>query len=161
MTRKSLRTIVERARRLAEAGAVQGCEWSLAQICDHLARGIGNTVEGSVADGPSAWSLRLTPWKRLKRWGFKRYMLLTGWFPRGVPAPESVRPADDIPLEEALTKLAAAVEAFEEKCTRPDATWSEHTYLGRLNVRGWRRFHCIHADHHFSLVRPPCRVPHG
>ena len=158
---KSLQAIVERARRLAEAGTVQGREWTLPQMCDHLARGIANTVKGSVADGPSEWSRGLTPWKRLKRWGFKRYMLLTGWFPRGVPAPESVRPADEIPLEEALTKLASAVEAFEEKCIRADATWSEHTYLGRLNARGWRRFHCIHAAHHFSLLRTPLPEPDG
>ena len=135
-------------------GAVRGQGWTLAQIGDHLARAIDNTVGGSASDGPSERSKRLTVWGRIKRWGFKHYMLGTGWFPHGVPAPESVRPRDDISLDEALAKLESAVDRFEEKCQRCDATWSEHSYLGRFSARGWRRFHHVHAAHHFSFLTP-------
>ena len=80
-------------------------------------------------------------------------MLWTGWFPAGVPAPESVRPSDDVALEEALARLEAAAAEFERKCAQPNASWSEHSYLGRFSARGWRRFHHIHAAHHFSFLR--------
>jgi len=161
ITNGTLHEIAERARALANAGQVYGRGWSLAQICDHLARSIDNTVKGSAVHGTSLRSRRLTRCGRMKRWGFKRYMLWTGWFPAGVPAPESVRPADDVPLEEALAKLRAAAGAFERTCAQADPSWSEHSYLGRFSARGWRRFHHIHAAHHFSFLRgePGTAVP--
>jgi len=87
--------------------------------------------------------------ERTKRWFIKRIMLTTGWFPSGVSAPELVAPSGSLSLPEALDRLEFAAEQFERKCSLPGATWGYHSLLGKMNRRAWRRFHAIHAFHHF------------
>ncbi|UCC31496.1 MAG: DUF1569 domain-containing protein [Phycisphaerales bacterium] len=151
--RDSLRSIPERAEKLADCGLIRGKNWSLAQICEHLALSIENTVRGSIADGvPRRWQC-LSRVRRLIRWCLKNLILLTGYFPKGAPAPNSVQPPDGVPLDEALDRLRAATEAFDRKHAAGDASWGYHSLLGRMNGRAWRRFHRIHAAHHFSFMR--------
>ena len=149
----SLRNIPERVEKLADCGLTQGKSWSLAQICEHLALSIENTVRGSIADGvPRRWQ-GLSRVRRFTRWFLKNLMLLTGCFPKGVPAPESVQPPGGVSLDEALDRLRAAADAFDLKYTAGDESWGYHSLLGRMNGRAWRRFHRIHASHHLSFVR--------
>jgi hypothetical protein len=155
--RGSLRNILERAEKLADSGLTRGKSWSLSQVCEHLALSIENTVRGSSADGvPRRWQrLRLS--QRLIRSFLKNLMLLTGYFPEGAPAPESVQPTAGVSLDDSLHRLRAAVEAFDRKFAARNASWGYHSLLGRMNGRTWRRFHCIHAAHHFSFFRVPVR----
>ena len=155
--RYSLRSIPGQAEELADAGLIRGKSWSLAQVCEHLALSIENTVRGSVSDSiPRRWK-RLSRLQRLIRWSLKNLMLLTGHFPKGAPAPESVQPSDGVSLDEALRHLRAAAEAFDQKYASRNTSWGYHSLLGRMNGRAWGRFHRIHAAHHFSFVRVPAR----
>lgn len=147
----SLKWIPSRARELANAGAVWGKSWSLSQVCVHLALAFESTVRGSGNGAPPRRWRALTRFERTKRWFIKHFMLTTGWFPSGVPAPESVAPSGSLSLPEALDRLEAAVEEFERKCSSPGASWGYHSLLGRMSSRAWRRFHVIHAAHHFSF----------
>ncbi len=150
----SLRRIVEQARLLADVGAIQGKSWSLAEVCEHLALAFESTVRGSGNEAPPQRWRALTRFERTKRWYIKRFMLTTGWFPSGVSAPESVAPSGSLSLPEALDRLQNAAEEFERKCSSPGATWGYHSLLGKMNGRTWRRFHTIHAVHHFSFFAP-------
>jgi len=151
--RSSIHWIADHAAHLAASGKTQGNNWTLAQMCEHLARAIETTIRGSAADGlPTRWR-NLSSFQRAQRWFIKHAMLLTGWFPAGAPAPESVRPDDEADLEKSLKYLRAAIFDFERKMRDASATWGYHSMLGRMTGRLWRRFHRIHAKHHFSFVR--------
>jgi len=150
----SLRWIPAQARLLASAEAVRGESWSLAEVCDHLASAFDSTVCGHGGEGaPRRWKA-LSRIERAKRWCIKQFMLATGWFPRGVPAPASVTPSSSVLLDDALARLEDAAAAFERKCASSDSTWGYHSLLGRMSGRAWRRFHAIHAAHHFSFFKP-------
>lgn len=146
----SLRWIAEQARQLADVGAIQGKSWSLAEVCEHLALAFESTVRGSGNEAPPRRWRALSRFERTKRWFIKGIMLTTGWFPRGVSAPESVAPSGSLSLPEALDRLQAAAEEFERKCSSTGASWGYHSILGKMSGRTWRRFHAIHAAHHFS-----------
>lgn len=150
--RGSLVSVANRADEFAAAGFSQGRSWTLAQICEHLALGIENSVRYDGSGGaPERWR-KLKPSQRLARSLVRRFMLLTGWFPGGVSAPESVQPSDGVSLQEALIRLRRAAESFDAKFADRSRGWSVHSILGRMNGRAWRRFHCIHTSHHFSFL---------
>jgi hypothetical protein len=156
--RRSLESVAARARELAESGRVQGRGWTLAQICEHLSLSIEATVRGSADQPvPKAWQ-KLSTARRLKRWMIKRAMLLTGWFPEKVPAPQSVQPSADMPQDSTVLRLRAAAEAFDLKYNTRGVSWGYHSLLGRMSGRAWRRFHQIHAAHHFAFLGP-ARTP--
>jgi len=154
-TQGPLSEVANRAFAIAADGLSMGKSWSLAQICHHLAVVVENTVQGSGDNRPpKRWS-QLTPHQRLMRRAVKSLMLSTGWFPTGAPAPESVQPPADISLEQALSRLRAATEAFDAKFITPGSSWGYHSLLGKMSGRAWRRFHHIHAAHHFSFLKKP------
>lgn len=138
---------------MARDGIDAGRQWSLGELCEHLALAFEATVRGSSGDGPPRGWIDLGPMERFKRVLIRQYMLLTGWFPSGVQAPNSVRPGGQLGTEDALDRLESAITAFESKCECPEATWGYHTMLGRMTGKRWRRFHTIHAAHHFRIFR--------
>lgn len=148
---KSLNWILGRARLLASARALQGQSWSLAQACDHLASSIASTVRGSAAEGPPRRWRQLGLVQRVTRWFIKHAMLITGWFPRGVPAPPSVTPAEEVSLEDAMGRLETAIAEFNQKRRDPTSPWGYHSLLGKMNGNAWHRFHHIHAAHHYAF----------
>jgi len=150
-------SIADRAEQLASSGLRQGRSWTLAQICEHLALGIENTVRDDGSGGPPERWRRLRPSQRLVRSLVRRVMLFTGWFPAGASAPESVQPSDDASLQDAILRLRSAAESFDVKLADRSQGWGVHSMLGRMNGRAWCRFHCIHAAHHFSFLRVPVR----
>lgn len=150
----SLRWIPDQARLLASAEADRCESWSLAEVCDHLASAFDSTVRGHGGEGPPRRWKALSRIERAKRWCTKQFMLATGWFPRGVPAPASVTPSSSVLLDDALARLEDATAAFDRKCASPDSTWGYHSLLGKMSARAWRRFHAIHAAHYFSFFKP-------
>lgn len=154
---RSLRWIPEQARRLAAEGAVSGKTWSLAEVCEHLALALESTVRGTGdARAPRRWRA-LGRFERVKRWCIKQAMLVTGWFPQGVSAPDSVAPSGCLPIEDTLNRLRTASADFDRKLSSPGATWGYHSLLGKMNGRSWRRFHSIHAAHHFRYFTTDSR----
>ena len=148
---RSLRWIPDHARGLASANAHRGKTWSLAEVCEHLALAFETTVRGSIEEGPPRRWQALGWFQRATRWCAKQYMLATGWFPHGVSAPASVAPSSSVSIEDALSRLEDAAAAFDRKCSSPRSTWGYHSLLGKMSGRAWRRFHSIHAAHHFSF----------
>ncbi len=150
---RTLQWIPDQAKRLAAAKAVQGETWSLAEVCDHLTLAFESTVRGNGDEGPPRRWNSLSRFERAKRWCIKHFMLATGWFPRGVPAPASVAPSGSVLLDDGIKRLEDAAAAFDRKCSSPHSTWGYHSLLGKMSGRTWRRFHSIHAAHHFSFFK--------
>lgn len=153
------------ARRLHAAGRTVGRSWTLAQVCEHLALAIEGTLSAPPSADPPAWWRALSTPARLKRRLMRTGLLLSGRFPDGVPAPDFVRPGADADLARALARLDRACEAFEARCRTPDSArargsaparpWPFHPLLGPMNAARWRRFHTLHARHHFSEMSRP------
>lgn len=157
----SLSWIAERAGRLRESGAVCGRSWSLSQVCEHLALAVQGTVDdpepgrdGGVAP---AWWRELGGVERSKRRLMKHGLMWTGRLPDDVRSPESVLPSQDAECEVAVRSLAVAARAFAAKAARPDEAWIAHPLLGPMSGAQWRRFHVIHARHHFRIVERTCK----
>lgn len=144
----TLSWIPDRAQRLAADGAVHGRAWTLAQVCEHLAL----AMEGTLQDPPPGSPSPATWLTRVRRFFMRNALLLSGRFPQGVKAPDFVAPTSSPALDAAIARLTHAIDKFELKLTRPDARWVAHPLLGRMSGGQWRRFHWIHAAHHFAVI---------
>jgi len=116
--------------------------WTLAQVCRHLA----DTFHGSI-DG---FSLRR---HRLKRWLFHR-SLLRYTFRWGIPENYTVdpnlTPPPGVELEESLRSLEEAIARFRSH----GGELKPHPLFGRLDRANWERLHLFHAAHHLGFVLP-------
>jgi hypothetical protein len=132
-------------------------KWSIQQIADHLLLTYDSTaavLETRIAKGIPTQS-HPTPSQRVKSF----VVLQLGHMPTGRTAPEAVRPGSAAPLTgEELTRLAT------EKLLHLDANLDQaeslfgstraitHAILGPMCARDWRRFHCVHGDHHIQQI---------
>jgi hypothetical protein len=153
ITAGPLAVVTERARALARAATTPTAQWSLAQMCEHIALSIESTLvdqELTVGeDGSRGLVHRYGP---ARRWLFRRIILTAGYIPRGVRAPERVRPSEDASLDTELRHLEAAARAFDAAAPEAGRVWPAQRYTGPLSAGQWRRFHHVHAAHHLSLL---------
>ncbi len=117
-------------------------QWTLAQICRHLA----DTVNASM-DG---FDMRR---HRLKR-RLCGKLLLRLTFRYGIPAGYTVDPAlsppEDADLDQALADLKRAIARYQTHQGR----LHPHPLFGRLSRPMWDRLHCFHCGHHLSFAIP-------
>lgn len=155
-SRDSLSWIADEACELRRRGALRGKSWSLAQACEHLALAMQGTADSPPVDSPArgapTWWRELGLLQRLKRRAIKHALLWSGRFPEGVPSPKVVLPSDGADLDHAIGMLVAAAEAFDRKRGRDDARWIAHPLLGPMSGAQWKRFHDLHARHHFRFM---------
>ena len=126
------------------AGHATVGQWTLGQICNHLATGIRITTDAFPAKAP--WVVRRTAGVVLGR-----LLLWRGWIPPGLPVPASILnpgPALDAGCE--AESLRLEIERFLSF----SAPFDEHPLFGPMTPAQWERFHCIHAAHHLSFVLP-------
>jgi hypothetical protein len=129
--------------RLAPAHRMLG-RWSLAQVCRHIRSAMDSTMDGFP--GPSS----PMPIQTLIRFAMKTFVFPAGRLVEGVRAPAGFVPKPDLDLSEELSRLRATVNRFNA-CSGPFAS---HPRFGRLDRKGWERFHCIHCAHHLSFAVP-------
>ena len=126
--------------RLAGGHRVLG-NWTLAQICHHLA----NTEEFSVS--PTEPEIRTSRLYRATVGRLALRMLL--WF-RYIPERQgNLAPLPAVALDAAMERLRGTIRRLS---TEPMT--AEHPIFGRLSQRQWRLFHLHHAAHHLSFVIP-------
>jgi hypothetical protein len=116
--------------------------WSLGQICRHLADSFIGSMDG----------LNLRK-HRFKRLFLRRRMLrtaLTKGIPRNYTVDENLTPPPSVDLNEAVEALAAAIERYE----RHEGELEAHPLFGRMPRETWDRVHCVHSAHHLSFAVP-------
>jgi hypothetical protein len=116
--------------------------WSLAQICRHLA-----TVMRRVVDLPASAPRDPSRWVGEEQ---KRQFFESGTFAEGIPTSPSLVPADALNQREEAEELRQAIAHYKDS----PGPVIPHILLGFLTREQWDRFHCIHAAHHFSFVVP-------
>ncbi|AGA25058.1 DUF1569 domain-containing protein [Singulisphaera acidiphila] len=117
--------------------------WSLGQICNHLATGITGSVDG--------FPFR-TPWIYRKTLGAvrRRRVFQTGRMATGVQLPSRFcpKPGLDARAEaEALRATLRYYAGYQEPLAM-------HPIFGELTRDEWSRLHAIHCAHHLSFVLP-------
>ncbi len=124
-------------------GHVTVGNWSLGQICNHLAWALRASVEGAPIRSP--WLIRATIGPLIKGSFLRRGRMPTGVRLRGMAGP---RPGLDARAE--AEALRASI-AYYRAHPGPRVA---HPIFGRLSPEEWDRFHCIHCAHHLSFAVP-------
>jgi hypothetical protein len=140
----SFQQVLADVEHLARVPHVQLGNWTLAVMCDHLAKVLRSTTENRQYQPP--WIVR--PFGRM----FKK-LILKRTLPSGFRMPrrmaELLAPQEDAELEPALERFRQAVERFQA-VELP----SHSPLLGRLSREEWEQFHCRHAELHLSFLVP-------
>jgi hypothetical protein len=121
--------------------------WTLAQVCRHLADTINASMDG--------FDLRR---HRFKRCLFSRPLLAVTYrygIPRGYTVDPKLTPPPDADMTQALADLEAAIRRYAAHRGEPQP----HPLFGRLSRPGWDRLHCFHCAHHLRFVLPAPAAP--
>ncbi|MES1213417.1 MAG: DUF1569 domain-containing protein [Singulisphaera sp.] len=136
---QSLEEVMPDVERLLAGHGTAG-QWSLAQICNHLAMALRSTAR-PPREMPAA-----TPEQSVLK---KRFFSQKA-FPPGRPAPAPFVPRDDLDIDTEVAALADAIKLM----LAADGPFPSHPYLGPLSREEWLRFHTMHAEHHLSFAVP-------
>jgi hypothetical protein len=125
-------------------------KWSAGEITAHLRLAL-EALDRELRGEPPMRN-RVPAWKRFVLRSFVLpFMLRTGRFPKGVPAPRETRPsAPQSPPAEALRHLMEALDRFETGCAaqeRPRLRLT-HPYFGGLTLPRFHRLLALHTRHH-------------
>ena len=135
----SLDDVMPEVERLLAGHACAG-EWSLGQICHHLAVTIHLTAR------PASDVTKGTPDQAALR---EKFFSL-GRFPPGRSAPPAIAPAPGLEDAEEAERLRKAIERFATAA----GPFPGHPVLGPLSRDEWNRFHVLHAAHHLGFAAP-------
>jgi hypothetical protein len=140
----SLSQVMPEVDRLLQ-GYVRGRNWTLGQVCQHLALSLERTVEGWRGSAP--WLVRKTigPW-------IGAWILSSGKMPEGSKfRPEwGLEPGSGLDDRAEAEALRGALHYY---AGRSDP-FPAHPVFGPLSRLKWDRLHCIHCAHHLSFLLP-------
>ena len=140
-----LQELIGSVRRLSEQDQVtsHSGNWTLAQLCDHLAK----TIEQSCPGGDMGPAM-------VPRWVqpiMKRIFFTFPFIPRGRPAPKAILPDETPDAQEAIERLARAVDTFEKVALPLRGRMVSHPALGVLSHEQYRKMHIIHGKYHLRI----------
>jgi hypothetical protein len=116
--------------------------WSLAQICRHLA-----TVMRRVVDLPASTPQDPSRWVGKDQ---KRQVFESGTLPEGLPGPQEVIPGETSGDRDEAEGLRQAI-AYYQSSSGPVIP---HRLFGPLSKAEWDRLQLIHCAHHLSFAIP-------
>jgi hypothetical protein len=138
---QGLDDIMPDVERLLDGHTTVG-NWSLAQICRHLA-----TVMRRVVDLPASTPHDASRWVGEER---KREFFASGVVPEGIPTSPRLVPGEALGDHEETEGLRQAIAHYQAS----PGPVVPHVLFGFLTREEWDRFHCIHAAHHLSFAVP-------
>src|SRR3954447_10685936 len=111
-------------------------DWSLAQVCRHLATVMRLTVDLTAS----------TPHDASRRVGEeqKRQFFESGVVPEGIPTSPRLLPGEALDDPEEAERLRQAIAYYHDS----PGPAVPHVLFGPMTRPEWDRFHCIHAAHH-------------
>jgi hypothetical protein len=135
--------VIDDVRSLQQTGYNLLGNWSLGQICDHLAIFFRGSLDGFGEMYP--WIVRATVGKY-----FLWKILNSGKMTPGIKVPKRFLPGNVREDSAAAEELVKLIKRFEEK---PDPL-EPSPFFGPLFKEQWTRLHLIHAAHHLSFLAP-------
>ena len=139
---QSLADLSVDATRCAEEGWVTIGNWSVGQIYHHLSVALHASIDGFGFKG--FWPKRLIA-------TFSKKKFLTQGLPRGVRIPSKMKRLEptDMPVADALTQLASAIERYQTNPKR-----APHPLFGEFTDEESDQFQLRHAELHMSFIVP-------
>jgi len=137
----NLDQVMPDVERLLEGHGTVG-NWSLAQICRHLA-----TITRVMVDLPASTSFDPALLIGEER---KRAVIESGIFPDGVPTGAPFEPPAGLDDREEAEMLRQAISYYAVSLGPAIA----HPLFGPLTRAEWDRIQCIHCAHHLSFAVP-------
>ena len=134
--------LLDCARRLSQSPTRQLGNWSLGQICEHLAAAMDMAIDGA-AFKPSLLARWFGPLLK------KRF--LTRGMPSGFQLPSSA-----VKLLPSNSESAAGLLALERAIARlnQEPTRTRHAVFGHLTHEEWDQLQLRHAEMHLSFIEP-------
>ena len=116
--------------------------WSLPQICRHLAITLRRVVDlpASTPQDPSKWVSEEQ----------KRQVLQSGVLPTNIPGPPEIMPTETAGESEEAEGLRQAIAHYQASSGPVIA----HRVFGPLTKAEWDRLQLIHLAHHLSFAVP-------
>jgi hypothetical protein len=137
----SLDEVMPDVGRLLDGHTTVG-NWSLAQICRHLA-----TAMRRVVDLPASTPHDLSQWVGEEQ---KRQVFELGSLPEGFPAPPQIVPLDTLGEHEEAEGLRQAIAHYKAS----SGPVIPHRLFGPLSKAEWDQLQLIHLAHHLSFAVP-------
>lgn len=136
----SLADVMADVDRLALGHHAHG-QWTLGQVCRHLAVAIA----GTLRNRPREVTRELAPEQAAAR----QRILKEGRFEEGVPIPfERLVPPPDVDDQAEVAALRDALVQYQNT----PGEFGPHPLLGPLTRAEWDRFHAVHCAHHLSFL---------
>jgi len=142
----SLDEVMPDVERLLEGHSTVG-NWSLAQVCRHLA-----TVMRRVVDLPASTPVDPSQWVGEGR---KRQVFESGSLPEGLPGPPEVMPPEGLDAREEAEGLRRAIDHYRAS----PGPAIPHRLFGPLSKAEWDGLQLIHVAHHLSFAAPTPAAP--
>ncbi|MDB5350765.1 MAG: hypothetical protein JWN86_2012 [Planctomycetota bacterium] len=120
--------------------------WSLGQICNHLATSMRLTVEGTPIRAFKFWLIRHTVGRLARRHVFKTRGMGENF---SVPNP-ILDPKPGLDARAEAEALRSTIRLF----LAAEGPFRIHPAFGEMSVEEWRQFHAIHCAHHLSFAVP-------
>ena len=134
--------VLDDVRRMRAGPHFSAGNWSLAQVCKHLADTIHGSIDGIRLGGHRLRRIFLG--RRILAWSLKHGI------PSGITVDPRLTPPSDCELNKSVCELEAAIERYQGHRGR----LQPHPIFGRLNRKDWDRLHWFHCAHHLSHIVP-------
>jgi DinB family protein len=131
-------------------------KWSIAEILEHLALTYSGTklaFDRCLQSGKPCARIPNTK-DRLRAFVVTRLKYL----PTGLEAPPATRPKG-APFENIRQDFATKITLMEDSIAESERHFGagvkvlDHPILGPFTPSEWRRFHCVHGQHHLRQIR--------
>ena len=134
---KKLKEVVKDAESLLETGYRQGGDWSLGEICDHLAKSMARFYGRPFGAIPG-----------VMQYGFFVVAQAAAGATRGRQVPTLIPPKKRISDEEGVRRLTKAIKKLKKSAKRP----TNRYLFGKAAYRRSREFQLWHCAHHLSFL---------
>ncbi len=116
--------------------------WSLGQVCDHIAIFLDKSMDGFNLVLP----LPLRMMGGFARWSTLKFR----WIPSGYKAPDILLPLDVSSDPQGIERLQKSIQRYESF----NQPLHPSPLFGKVSRQQWDQLHLIHAAHHFSFLIP-------
>lgn len=141
---ENINELLADAERLSQQPTQQAGNWTLGQVCQHLAKAFRGSLDGLNFRVP--WFVRVMAKLFMKKRFLTRPVPSGFQIPKeseGELLPETISDADG------LEELRAAIQRLNKQ-----SPTIKHPVLGKLTGEEWLQFHCRHAEMHMSFIVP-------